>query len=188
MAISSSPADFSIAQKVLHWLMAAAIILDLFVAQKFGGVMEEWDRIESRSDHATLGTIVAMLFAIRLYLRLRHGAPALPMDLPKWQTGLAHAAHWALYGLMGLLIASGMAAAFNADSLISPFGLFSYGDGTGDAPTFLTVRLVHEFATNAIIALIILHAIAAVYHLAIKNHRSLTLRMLKFWQSGGQPS
>lgn len=188
MAMASSPTDFSIAQKVVHWLMAAAIILDLFVAQKFGGAMEDWDRIESRSDHATLGTIVAVLFAIRLYLRFRHGAPALPMDLPKWQTGLAHAAHWALYGLMGLLIASGIAAAFNADSLVSPFGLFSYGNGTGNASTFLTIRSVHEFATNAIIALIMLHVIAAVYHLAIKNHRLLTLRMLKFWRSGGRPS
>jgi hypothetical protein len=39
--------------------MAVAIILDLIVAQKFGGEMELWDRLESRADHATMNLIVS---------------------------------------------------------------------------------------------------------------------------------
>lgn len=175
--------DYRVAQKVLHWLIGIAIMLDLFIAQKFGGVMEDWDRFESRSDHASLGTLVAVFFAMRLYLRIKHGAPALPSDIPAWQTKLAHAAHWALYGLIGLLVISGMAAAINANSVISPFGLFAYGDGVGNADLFANIRIVHELATQAIIGLIVLHIVAALYHLGSKHHRHLTLRMLRFWRS-----
>ena len=44
--------------------MAIIIMLDLNVAQKFGGNMELWDRLESRSDHATAGMIVTFLFIL----------------------------------------------------------------------------------------------------------------------------
>ena len=45
--------------------MALAIMLDLNVAQKFGGEMELWDRLESRADHATMGLIITFLFLLR---------------------------------------------------------------------------------------------------------------------------
>nr|WP_281501221.1 cytochrome b/b6 domain-containing protein [Erythrobacter sp. F6033] len=179
----ASQLDYRVAQKVLHWLIGIAIMLDLFIAQKFGGVMEDWDRFESRSDHASLGTLVAVFFAIRLYLRIKHGAPPLPDDIPAWQARLAHTAHWALYGLIGLLIVSGIAAAINANSAVSPFGLFVYGDGVGNADLFAAIRTVHALATEAIIVLIVVHVAAALYHLASKHHRHLTLRMLRFWRS-----
>lgn len=183
MASSSTRSDFTVGQKLLHWLIAIAIIMDLFIAQKFGGVMEDMDRFESRSDHASLGTIVAVLFAIRLYLRFKHGAPLLPSDLPVWQIRIAHFAHWALYGLIGLLILSGIGSAMNANSVVSPFGLFAYGDGSGGGSIYDAIRAVHDLATKAIIALIILHIVAAFYHL-LSKHRDLTLRMMMFWRSG----
>jgi cytochrome b561 len=31
--------DYLKSQKIIHWLMAVAIILDLIIAQKFGGEM-----------------------------------------------------------------------------------------------------------------------------------------------------
>ncbi len=173
--------DYAVAQKVVHWLMAIAIMMDLYIAQKFGGVMEELDRFESRNDHATLGTIVAVLFAIRLYLRWKHGAPPLPADMPGWQKVLAHIAHWALYGLIGALIATGILSAVNADTLITPFGLFAYGDGTGSEETFLFIRGFHELTTNLIIALIGLHIVAALYHMVFVRD-GVTGRMLKFWR------
>ena len=37
--------DYTKTQKIIHWLMAIIIMLDLNVAQKFGGNMELWDRL-----------------------------------------------------------------------------------------------------------------------------------------------
>ena len=50
--------------------MAFLIILDLNIAQKFGGEMELWDRLESRVDHATVGILVTVLFIFRIILRI----------------------------------------------------------------------------------------------------------------------
>ena len=83
--ISLSRSDYLISQKVIHWLMAFLIILDLNIAQKFGGEMELWDRLESRVDHATVGILVTVLFILRIILRYMYGAPALPNTMPNWQ-------------------------------------------------------------------------------------------------------
>ena len=53
--------DYLKSQKIIHWLMALAIMIDLNVAQKFGGEMQLWDRLESRAEHATMGLIITFL-------------------------------------------------------------------------------------------------------------------------------
>ena len=53
--------EYTVIQKALHWLMAGIIMLDLFIAQKFGNFMELPDRLESRVDHSTMGLIVLRL-------------------------------------------------------------------------------------------------------------------------------
>ncbi|AMO72015.1 cytochrome b [Sphingorhabdus sp. M41] len=182
MTYATQRADYSIGQKILHWLIALAIMLDLFIAQKFAGIMADSDRFESRSDHASLGTIVAILFVIRLYLRWRNGAPALPTDMALWQKKLSHYAHSALYILIGTLIVTGIGSAINANSVVSPFGLFALGDGSGSGFIFYFFRGLHELATNLIIALILLHILGALYHLIIVRD-GVTGRMLQFWKS-----
>ena len=64
--------DYLRIQKIIHWLMAIIIMLDLNIAQKFGGEMELLDRLESRVDHATAGMIVTFLFILRILLRYRY--------------------------------------------------------------------------------------------------------------------
>ena len=172
---------YTVSQKVVHWLMALIIMLDLVVADKFGGVLEEWDRLESRSDHATLGTIVAILFLIRLWLRWRHGAPALPEDMTPWQLRAAKAGHWLLYLLIGFLLISGIVTAINATNPIMLFGSLDITIGQTGTETFVFLRQFHEFAKNAVIVLIVIHILAALYHHFVAKH-DLTVNMLKFWR------
>jgi cytochrome b561 len=172
--------DYAVAQKIVHWLMAFLIMVDLAVAQKFGGVMEDWDRFESRSDHAGAGTLITLMLILRLYLRWRYGAPALPVAMPVWQQKIAYAAHWLLYALIGLLIASGIIAAMAANSVIEPFGLFALNDGIEG--NFTQLRQVHEWVTWALIGLIGAHIIAALYHFLWLRDK-VTQRMMRFWRS-----
>ena len=155
-------------------------MLDLVIAQKFGGDMELWDRLESRVDHATAGMIVAFLFILRIILRYRYGAPSLPSTMPVWQTYMAKAGHYGLYFLMGLLIISGITTAnFTTDPIIV-FGLINLSSEVNNVEMFNLIRGVHEFATNAIIALISIHILAAIYHHFIVKDDT-TKNMLKFW-------
>ena len=71
-------ADYAVTQKVLHWLMALLIMLDLIIAQKFGGEMADWDRFASRS-RPCLGR--------HHHCRIIGFAPVFPLAL--WRTGLA---------------------------------------------------------------------------------------------------
>ena len=172
--------DYLRAQKVIHWLMAIVIILDLNVAQKFGGDMELWDRLESRVDHATAGIIVTFLFVLRIFLRFLYGAPALPEAMPGWQVLMAKAGHYGLYFLMGLLIVSGIASAnFTSDPIVV-FGALNLSSEVDNLGMFNLVRGIHEFATNAIIALIVIHILAALYHHFIVKDET-TKNMAKFW-------
>ena len=174
--------DYSVGQKVIHWIMAFFIIMDLFVAQKFGGVMEDWDRLESRVDHGSLGTIIGMLFTLRIILRIRHGAPPLPGGMPIWQERAARIAHWLLYFFIGFLILSGLTTAANATAPVPLFGSLDITIGQTEETTFQLVRQFHEFATNAVIALIGIHVFAAIYHHFVAKDDS-TSRMLRFWSS-----
>ena len=140
--------DYTIGQKIVHWLMSILIILDLFAAQKFGRVMADPDRLESRIDHASLGSIIAALFIIRLYLRFRHGAPPLPAGMPGWQRRAARLVHFALYFFIGFLILSGISTAINATAPIPLFGQFDIVLGQTDDATFDSL----QFASGAVLA------------------------------------
>jgi cytochrome b561 len=177
-----TPVDYSVAQKVIHWLMAIFLTLDLFVAQKFGDVMEEFDRLDSRADHSSMGTIIAILFVIRLFLPYRNGAPALPSSMPDWQVKLAGLVHFLLYFFIGFLILSGVATAINATDPINLFGAIDITIGQSDGATFDFIRQFHEFATIAVIALIVVHVLAAFYHLFMTSDKT-TQKMAKFWKS-----
>ena len=174
--------DYVKSQKIIHWIMAFLIMLDLFIAQKFGGEMELWDRLESRVDHATVGLIVTFLFILRLFLRYRYGAPSLPTSMPRWQMFAANLGHYGLYFLMGALMVTGIISASFASDPIIVFGSFDLAFANHSVEFFILVRTIHEFCTNAIIVLILIHILAAVYHHYIAKDDT-TSKMLKFWTS-----
>ena len=173
--------DYTKTQKIIHWLMAIIIMLDLNVAQKFGVNMELWDRLESRADHATAGMIVTFLFILRIALRYFYGAPKLPSTMPTWQVVSAKLGHYSLYFLMAGLIITGISMASFASDPILVFGI-DLAFALHNQSTFHLIRDFHEFCTNAIILLIIIHIGAALYHHFFAKDDT-TLKMLKFWQT-----
>ena len=52
------------------------------------------------SIHKPLGILILILALIRLVVRLRYGAPPLPLDLPEPMKLAAYLSHYALYALM----------------------------------------------------------------------------------------
>lgn len=156
--------DYRFSQKLIHWLMAVLIMLDLVVASKFGREMELLDRLDSRGDHASLNLIVMCLFLLRIYLRQKHGVPAAPNNMVSWQVSLSKVTHGAIYFFMAMLFVTGLATGMNATSPLPVFGLYDVTLGNTDESYFQFVRQFHEFTTQAIIGLISLHVLAALYH------------------------
>src|ERR1700739_556243 len=91
--------QFSLLQRFLHWFMALCILTMFFVgvgmvptiAPKYLGLIEF---------HKTLGIFLLILVLIRLAVRWRSGAPALPANLPEPLKLAAVSSHYLLYGLM----------------------------------------------------------------------------------------
>ena len=171
--------DYLKSQKIIHWLMAIAIMIDLNVAQKFGGEMQLWDRLESRADHATMGLIITFLLILRIILRYKYGAPSLPDSMSKWQVLAAQSGHYGLYILMGALVLTGIISASYASDPIFIFNSYDLAFANHNDDVFKIVRRMHEFCTNAIIALIVIHILAAIYHHFVLKD-STTSNMTKF--------
>lgn len=174
--------DFRVSQKVIHWIMAFLIMSDLLIAQRFGQEMELADRMQSRIAHVIIGSTVAILLIARLVLRVRHGAPEYAATMPDWQKWAARIGHVALYGLMILLIVTGLIAASQATPQIELSSGFSLAIGSPTEDSFKQVRILHEAVTKALIAMIAIHICAALYHQFVAKDGILG-RMTRFWRS-----
>ncbi len=182
MSGNTAVKDYSVGQKVIHWLLAIFLLIDLTVAQQFGGEMAPADRLQNREGHAVVGTIIITLFMIRIILRIRNGSPAFPGSMPGWQKAAALGTHWGFYVVIAITICTGLITAFNATAPINWLGQFDLAilANTSD-DQFRFVRQFHEFATKALIALLLMHVGAAFYHLIFARDGRFE-RMLRFWR------
>src|SRR6202046_2000973 len=103
---------FTLLQRLLHWLMAVCILAMLFIGVGMVSTVTA-KFLPLVSIHKSLGIAILALALIRLAVRLRYGAPSLPVDLPEPMKLAAYLSHYALYALMiGLpLIGWGMLSA-----------------------------------------------------------------------------
>ncbi len=146
---------------ILHWLLAVLIVVS-WAAGTFA--LDEVPNSDPNKAfvlavHIVIGGAILVLMITRLVIRLRTGAPPAA-------NALAPVAHWALYGLVFVMCASGVAMSLY-------FGLpgIVFG-GTGTLPeTFNTIgaRAVHGIGATVLMAVIALHVAAGMYHWLVKK-------------------
>lgn len=94
------------AQMIVHWsivfLVAMQFLMNKGMTTAYEASVEVGSLIVTGGviTHAMGGTLILALMAWRLYLRLTHGAPPPPKDLPGWLQKASRANHWAWYGLL----------------------------------------------------------------------------------------
>lgn len=169
MAATTAPGRFTPMQRVLHWLMALCILAMLFIGVGMVSTVTA-TYLSLVSIHKPLGIAILVLALVRLALRLKRGAPALPPDLPEPMRLAAQLSHVLLYALMIAmpLIGWGMlsAAAY-------PVELF----GGYRLPAILPQddRLhsllwnAHRALAFAFFALILGHLAAALFHALVRR-------------------
>lgn len=146
---------------LIHWLVAILVLTAYItggnpVRHGFEGEI-----------HVASGIAIAVLFLIRLPLRLlfKHKIPT--HNLPHWQHYLASLTHFLLYTSMILLPVTGMFALFDKTQEYVVFGMqlpllssFSFEEIAG----FEDIGELHELLGQAFIALAGVHAVAALLH------------------------
>jgi cytochrome b561/polyisoprenoid-binding protein YceI len=84
---------------VLHWLIAFGILFQVSLAWRFQDLHTP-EGFALTQLHKSVGITILVLSLARLAWRLMNPPPPLPADMAAWEKGLAHAVHWALYGIM----------------------------------------------------------------------------------------
>jgi cytochrome b561 len=163
---SPPPASkYSLAIRILHWLMAAAIIGLLAV----GLIMSDIPRGNPLRGalyalHKSFGLTVLVLAFLRLALRLKSGAPPLPETIPGIERRLAKLGHWALYGFMFLMPVSGYVMSASYGLPVKWFGIMVPRVVSIDKARGALAGDVHSFAAYALIGMLVMHIGAVVLH------------------------
>jgi cytochrome b561 len=165
----SAPAEgFAPLQRGLHWLMGVLILAMLFIG--VGMVSSVSRYVALVAIHKPLGILLLLLVLIRIGLRLRRGAPALPADLSPWQKAAAKASHIALYGLM-------LAMPLLGWSMLSAGGypIVLYGPvhlppiAPHDAGLYALLLRAHTWLAYLLFLTVLMHLGAALFHALIRR-------------------
>jgi cytochrome b561 len=155
---------YTLPQRVMHWLMAAMIIALLMVGLVMEDLPAEY-KFQVYGLHKSFGVLVLVLWFGRAYLKWRHGQPVLPKGIPLFEQRLSQVGHKLLYLLMLAMPLSGYVMSNAKGHGVALFGL--------PLPRLVGENKVlgayaaeaHELLAWALIALLVVHVGALVWHL-----------------------
>lgn len=154
---------YSTLQIVLHWLIAALVLVQLVFGESMTAFVEAAEEgraasaLDSRlaSVHYYFGIAILGLVAVRLALRVGRGTPAAP-EASRALEVAGRISHWLFYALLVVVPVTGLLAYYLGD----PFDE------------------VHELGKPIFIGLIALHVAASLYHQFWRKD-GLLMRMLR---------
>lgn len=172
--------------KFLHWLMALLIIGLLAL----GFVMTEMplspQKLQVYSWHKWAGVTVFVLLLVRLSWRIAHRPPPLPWHMGRLEQAGAHLGHLVLYLLMIALPITGWLMSSAKGFQTVWFGVLPIPDLLAkDKALGDLLQQVHESLSWVLVALLVLHVVAALKHHFI-NHDDILTRMLPRRRSAEQ--
>ena len=167
--MTSSGMKFTVLQRLLHWLMAACILAMLFIGVGMvSTVMPKY--VPLLATHKTLGITILVLALIRLVVRLRYGAPPLPLDLPEPMKLAAYLSHYALYALMIAMPLIGWAMLSAGAYPVVLYGNLRLPAILPQSDSLHTLLWnAHYCLAFAFFAVVLLHLAAALFHALVRR-------------------
>lgn len=163
-----------------HWLTVLLVAASFALAW----IRKDLDELEARAFwldvHRTIGFLILALTVARLGSRLKHGAMSRRADLPRALWVASRATHSLIYAallalpLLGWAQSSARARRFQIFDVPMP-RLVAY-----DRDTAGVWGWWHEQVGWALLTLIVLHALAALYHHYVR-HDDIVRAMLPRW-------
>lgn len=147
---------------VLHWLMAALIVVAFVLALVVDALPRSFEPVIVEA-HKDIGMAILLLIAVRGLWRISHRPPE-PEATGALMRQAASLGHLALYALMlavpligiGYTFWRGQGLHLGIIDIASPF--------QADRPVARQWKEVHEFSAYALIGLASLHAAIALFH------------------------
>ena len=160
--MKSTNAKYGTVAVAIHWLSAIAIFALLGSGFRAASLTESVGKASVLSVHVTLGVLVLTLTLARVaWWIFADRKPSQSATGPGWQIASAKLVHVLFY-----VVIFGMAASGIGMMLLSGAAEVLFGGAEGALPSFwdYAPRVPHGFGARAMVALLVLHVGAALYH------------------------
>jgi cytochrome b561 len=170
--------------RVLHWLMAVLVVLQVaaglvmvHAGPEPGLLAAISSALDLYSVHKLLGVVLLALVLVRIAWRIARGAPPAEPGLAAWQRWGSALVHASIYLALILVPLLGWVATSLYPALVV-FGSFSLPALTApDEARSAAVFAAHAIAAYVLVALVMMHVGAALYHHFVRGDGVL-VRML----------
>ena len=176
MSLRNTPGGFGLITRALHWGMAVLIVSLLALGLRLSSMQPDLSTLWLYGLHKTLGLTVLALVLLRVIWH-RISPPPAPLA-PGWQRRAARLGHLALYVLLVVIPLSGWigSSATGIDTVFADRWVVPPIAPLSEAWETAAFTL-HDIATKLLMALLVLHALAALHH-ELAGQGTLT-RMLR---------
>ncbi|GAA3906220.1 hypothetical protein GCM10022276_25920 [Sphingomonas limnosediminicola] len=159
----------------IHWITVVLVLFQIWLGLSFADMAQGSARGNLFTWHKTIGATILLLTIIRLTYRLTNPPPPYPTDLPRWEQIAGTWNHRLFYILLiglpigGLIAVSGHARGPTTPLLggvplpVIPGISEQMGEAAGE---------IHSALAWVLIALIVIHAAAALKHQFIDKDRA----------------
>ncbi|MEM9622683.1 MAG: YceI family protein [Pseudomonadota bacterium] len=164
--------------KLLHWLVAAMIVLQFVLAELAEMAAAESAQLAQLAllaNHKSVGITILGLALLRLLWRHLYPPPPLPAAMPAWQITLSQISHWSLYVLLISLPISGWLMSSATAYSVSWFNLVTLPDLVPVSERLEAIlKSIHEWLAVGLFSLALLHIAAAAKHALVDKDGVLT--------------
>lgn len=171
MSLKSQSNRYGSVAITIHWLTALAIFGMLFSGLSAANTVDEAQKLTLLRGHAVMGSLIGVLTLFRIVWFLAFDRrPSDAPGLSRLQKGAVHAVHYGLYAVILVMVASGIGTL-----VLTGANLQLFGSAPLPLPDFSLAApmTTHGIVARVLIALLIGHIGAALYHQFIKRDRLL---------------
>ncbi len=173
-------ATYSGPAQVIHWVTLALLAWSVWLAWGMVELELSLEKFAQYNLHKSLGVTIWVLTVLRLIWRRVSPPPPLPATMPDWQRRAAGVSHALLYALLLIQPLIGIVHSWSADFPIVIFGQVTLPNPMGPNKALQdSLGLLHAWLGWSLVALIGLHAAAAIKHQVIDKD-NLLARMIPF--------
>ena len=188
MQLRNSSLRYGAVAQAFHWGVVALIIAQFTLAFLADDLPLGMHKLVLLARHKSVGMTIMGLAALRLLWRWSNPVPALPPQTSTWQRWAAHTAHGLLYLLLFVVPLVGWLMSSAKNYTVSWFNLVTLPNLVGpNEELFNTFRSVHKTLAFTLLAIAVVHALAALKHEFIDKDNVLR-HMLPLRLRNGAPA
>jgi cytochrome b561 len=157
--------EYSVALRILHWLTALAVFILVPVAVAMHNMPDGAFKNALYEVHKSVGIIAFVLVVLRIVARLSGGAPPPDASLTPFQRTASAIVHGLIYVLLLAMPILGYAGTNMCCKPVNLFWVWPVPINlTGSEATVKTIFAAHYYLGWTLVALVVIHISAAVYH------------------------